>query len=1122
MDDNNEISNYKYIKTIGEGTFGKVKLAIHNITGEKVAIKILQKNLIKDKNEYNRIEKEIKYLKLFNHPNIIQIYEVIESPSSFYIIMEYAEGGELFNYIVEKEKLSEKESSFYFYQIIQGVKEIHNKKICHRDIKPENLLLMNNKVLKIIDFGLSSEYDNYLTTPCGSPCYASPEMIKGKKYNGLSIDLWACGIILFAMLCGYLPFDDKNNNELFKKIVECKIDYPEEDEVILSDISLDLINKILTPNPKKRIGLEDILAHPFMNYGKKMYNEVIKTDKFNQEELIIDYMINELGFNNKNNLIEQCIHSNRHNKITTTYNLLKQKFNDGRLNYSFKVKIIKQINKKNSAKNITNSRNNNNNNISNKNISFNNDNNTNSYINDHTKKNIRYIKKKFNIYDDKFRKNINITYNNFDYRKRSKTSSSCSHSKKNLLSLKEMIKEKSLIDRNNIIIINNTNMIQQPEKIKPIYNNLFFKNNNDQYFRKIETSVSLEKSMNKINNIITTNSNINNNDINKLNNTYHNNKNNTKKKIKVCLKKDDKNENPFVYFKKIKDNDFIHKKKFIYLPSQKISYRLNNRKSQKRNHYQNDFLSYKKNSTGIGGFTNHFSNIYSFDGNFNTSLSNNYLNGISYDTTNFNYTKNNENGDISSSRNKKNNIKNILITDDISNKYQYKEKLKSGPDLLNTLEINKENTEILNNSLLKIKNKIDINKNNYLNIEKICKKIFKQNNKRHINYISNNKKNSYDNNIKESNRINENFKNKNLYINHHKTNKDLLNIKKEYLFPSTSSLNKVQRNINIPNIPNINNLSNKIIVKNTISKNTNNNFIQKKIEQNQKKISNDKNCNIIKNLYKNNDNFYKKINNCESFQEKNNKKISKLKELSYNGNNKNIINNKVNINTVSTANKKSKINKKIKDILSLKKNMKNNNKERAKNKKNIYNIFQNEKENILMDSSSRNIFNKSNYNNNNYSITTREKRLYVSRNNNYDNNITKSSTVLLEQNKNIQNKSFSSGKKIKDNSKCLNKNINNKKQNLNEKFLSMNTEMTFYQILNKLEQFCKENKLEIKKEGKNNYIIYEKNYNNSFSVELIDSSYNNQLNIVKFYQGKNTGEKMRGISTKLFIEIANA
>ena len=196
MTNKNEISNYKYIKTIGEGTFGKVKLATHIITGEKVAIKIVQKNLIKDKNQYNRIEREIKYLKLFNHPNIIQIYEVLESSSSFYIVMEYAPGGELFNYIVEKEKLDENEASMFFYQLINALEYIHSLGIAHRDLKPENLLLVKNKKIKIIDFGLSNYFngDKKLETPCGSPSYASPEIIKGEKYNHVCNVMWVPSI----------------------------------------------------------------------------------------------------------------------------------------------------------------------------------------------------------------------------------------------------------------------------------------------------------------------------------------------------------------------------------------------------------------------------------------------------------------------------------------------------------------------------------------------------------------------------------------------------------------------------------------------------------------------------------------------------------------------------------------------------------------------------------------------------------------------------------------------------------------------------------------------------------------------------------------------------------------
>ena len=1129
MTNKNEISNYKYIKTIGEGTFGKVKLATHIITGEKVAIKILQKNLIKDQNEYDRIEREIKYLKLFNHPNIIQIYEVLESSSSFYIVMEYAPGGELFNYIVEKEKLTEKETSFYFYQIIQAVKEIHKKKICHRDIKPENLLFTKNKILKIIDFGLSSEYDEYLSTPCGSPCYASPEMIRGKKYNGLSIDLWACGIILFAMLCGYLPFDDKNNNELFRKILECKIDYPEEDEVELSEISLDLINKILTSNPSKRIGINKILEHPFMNYGKKVYNTVIRPDFFTHERLIIDYMTKELGFKNNNNIIEKYIHSNRHNNITTTYYLLKQKYIDGRLNYSFKEKLIKKISKTDCSNNIFNKKNSNNN-IYNNSLSFNNNNNSysNSNRNNFSKKKIVSIKKKFEC-DEKFKNlNNNITYNNFNYnhKKRNKTSS-CSQSKKNLLSLKEMIKNKNLIDTNNIIIINNTNMIQQSEKIKPIYNNLYFKQENSKKnnYRKIETSVSLEKNLNKNSKLITNiKANIN-PDTSKLNNTYQNNKNNLKREIKVCLKKDEKNENPYAYFKKFKANELLNKKKYIYLPSQNFSTKSNIRNSHKHKHHiQNDFLTNKKNSTGIGGFSSHLNNIYSFDvnsSNCNTSLTNNYINALSYDTTNFNYNKNSENvGETSSSRNKKNNFKNILITEEISNKYQYKSKFLNNnneENLSSTIEINKENTDITNKR--KIKNKLDNNKIKYVkNIENICKKIFKQNNKRYINYIKNNKKASYDNKSKEKKRIEENLKKKLIYSNNKYTNRELKNIKKEYLCPSTYRLHKENKNMN--NL-NINNLNNKIIVKNFLSKHVNSNYIPKKSNQSEIQTSIENNFNKLKNLIKNNPIFFNK-KNCESFYEKNNRdsiKNKTFKNLTPNDNN---TSNNVNINTVTSLNKKSKINRNIKEILSLKTNIKKNNKNKIKNKSNIGIIFKSEKEYIQFDSSSRNNINKSNY----IPITSRDKPLHVSRNQNYEisNNIAKSNTELIDPNKIFQNNFLSDRKnnKNKESYNLLNSNGNkNKKQNNTEKFLSANTEMSLHQIYEKIVQFCKENNLEYKKKGKNNFIILDQNFNNSFIVEIIDSSSKKELNIVKFYQGKNTGVKMKEMSTKLFIEIFN-
>ena len=1169
MTDKNLISNYKYIKTIGEGTFGKVKLAIHIITGEKVAIKILQKNLIRDQNEYERIEREIKYLKLFSHPNIIQIYEVIENITSFYIVMEYAQGGELFNYIVEKEKLSEKESSFYFYQIIQGVKEIHSKNICHRDIKPENLLFTKNKILKIIDFGLSSEYENFLSTPCGSPCYASPEMIKGKKYNGLSIDLWACGVILFAMLCGYLPFDDKDNNALFKKIVECNIDYPEEDEVELSENSLDLINKILTPNPKKRIGLEDILNHPFMKYGKKAYNNIInKPENFSQgqEELIINYMVTQLGFDNKNNKIETLLHSNKHNNITTTYYLLKKKYMDGRLNLN--QTIIRAISE-DTCNNILNNKKNNSIDVSLDSSSLNNNSN---YIN-YSKKRIQYIKKNLKIESGRKKYN-NITINNLSYRKRSKTTS-CSQSKKNILSIKNMIKKKDS-DRNNIIIINNTNMIQQPEKIKSIYNNIFLNKGNAQqnFYRKIETSVSLDKSTtntkNNLTNII---------DNNKSTETTYNNNNKTneKEQIKVCLKKGDRSSNPILYYnKKFKENELLIKKRFIYLPGHNYSNKPKNRKTQPKS-YQNDFLTYKKNTSNISGINktnNNNNNLYSFDGNtsnnFNTSVQNNYLNALSYDTNNYtlNVSKKTEFDNISTSRERKTNIKNIFMNDDFNNKYKnrflYRNKEQN---ISNTLEINKENSEILNKSGVKMKNILDKNKINYVkNIEKICKRIFRQNNRNNINYLNSNQK-SYDYKNNEM-KINENYKNRMTL----KSNRELSNnIRKEYFFQPINKQSKLNESAN--NVSN--SVSNKIIVKNCLTKNNPN--IQRRSNQIQtenqttiensklkNKIQNNANINITNNI---NNIFYRKLN-CESYNENNknihqnqnliNRKISNLKTFSPcdNNNNKTHLksnNNIMNFDNVSTIIKKNKINKNIKEILSLKTSIKDN-KEKLETKSNIYNLLQNEKENIQIESSTRNNYNNSN---NNYmpitAITTRDKHLFVSRNQyldfnsniNINNNTTKSNSILIEKNKIMQSKVLSTEREINNKNNKLNEwsslkkegennirinkmnnnNMNSKKIKINkkklsgDKFLVTNTEMTIIQLYEKIQNFCRENNLIFKNIGNNNCIISEKNFNNYFMIELVESSFSN---VVKFFHEKNTGKRIKDISTKLFVDIANS
>jgi 5'-AMP-activated protein kinase catalytic alpha subunit len=235
----------------------------------KVAIKILEKVKIKDLNDKRRVEKEINILKKLKHPNIISLLSVVESENKIYIITEHCSGGELFEYIVSKIKLIENEASRIFSQLISGVDYLHRMSIVHRDLKPENLLFGSNKELKIADFGLSSVYTRggTLSTACGSPCYAAPEMVRGLKYEASPVDIWSCGIVLFTMVCGFLPFEDDNQDKLFNKIIKGQFQIPSH----LSPMCKDLLKRILNVNPNTRVTFEQIKEHPWLklnyNYG---------------------------------------------------------------------------------------------------------------------------------------------------------------------------------------------------------------------------------------------------------------------------------------------------------------------------------------------------------------------------------------------------------------------------------------------------------------------------------------------------------------------------------------------------------------------------------------------------------------------------------------------------------------------------------------------------------------------------------------------------------------------------------------------------------------------------------------------------------------------------------------
>jgi len=337
MNNEHDAFQRKYIgqfilsEKLGQGTFGIVVLATHQITGEKVAVKILEKEKILQEADKTRIEREIKILKNMHHNNIVHLYDIKETASSLYIIMEYISGKELFDYIISKKRLSEFESCNFYQQIISGIEYLGKIKVVHRDLKPENLLLDEHKNIKIVDFGLSNIYPNneLLRTACGSPCYAAPEMINGEAYLGLRVDIWSSGIVLFAMLCGYLPFEDSDNEILYKKITEGKFKVPK----YLSDCCKDFLHKILNVNPNKRYTIEQIKNHPWFNIinpkinmseGLLLHVYIVPID-----ENILNEMVTKFKFNEEE--VRANLIANNHNHTTTTYYLLlKKKLREGK------------------------------------------------------------------------------------------------------------------------------------------------------------------------------------------------------------------------------------------------------------------------------------------------------------------------------------------------------------------------------------------------------------------------------------------------------------------------------------------------------------------------------------------------------------------------------------------------------------------------------------------------------------------------------------------------------------------------------------------------------------------------------------------------------------------------
>nr|XP_020837894.1 serine/threonine-protein kinase MARK1 isoform X5 [Phascolarctos cinereus] len=320
-DEQPHVGNYRLLKTIGKGNFAKVKLARHVLTGREVAVKIIDKTQL-NPTSLQKLFREVRIMKILNHPSIVKLFEVIETEKTLYLVMEYASGGEVFDYLVAHGRMKEKEARAKFRQIVSAVQYCHQKCIVHRDLKAENLLLDADMNIKIADFGFSNEFTigNKLDTFCGSPPYAAPELFQGKKYDGPEVDVWSLGVILYTLVSGSLPFDGQNLKELRERVLRGKYRIP----FYMSTDCENLLKKLLVLNPIKRGSLEQIMKDRWMNVGHeeeelKPYTE--PDPDFNDTKRI-DIMVT-MGFSRDE--ISVSLINQKYDEVMATYLLLGRK-----------------------------------------------------------------------------------------------------------------------------------------------------------------------------------------------------------------------------------------------------------------------------------------------------------------------------------------------------------------------------------------------------------------------------------------------------------------------------------------------------------------------------------------------------------------------------------------------------------------------------------------------------------------------------------------------------------------------------------------------------------------------------------------------------------------------------
>ncbi|XP_063985696.1 serine/threonine-protein kinase BRSK2 isoform X1 [Diachasmimorpha longicaudata] len=327
------VGPYRLEKTLGKGQTGLVKLGVHCVLGKKVAIKIINREKLSE-SVLMKVEREIAIMKLIDHPHVLGLTDVYENKKYLYLVLEHVSGGELFDYLVKKARLTPKEARRFFRQIISALDFCHSHNICHRDLKPENLLLDEKNNIKIADFGMASlqPAGSMLETSCGSPHYACPEVIRGEKYDGRKADVWSCGVILYALLVGALPFDDDNLRQLLEKVKRGVFHIP---HFVPPDCQ-NLLRGMIEVNPDKRLTLAEINRHIWVTAAGKgelelelSMMEVVQTHVLPSVEAIdpdVLQAIASLGcFKERDKLIQELLSPNHNTEKVIYFLLLERK-----------------------------------------------------------------------------------------------------------------------------------------------------------------------------------------------------------------------------------------------------------------------------------------------------------------------------------------------------------------------------------------------------------------------------------------------------------------------------------------------------------------------------------------------------------------------------------------------------------------------------------------------------------------------------------------------------------------------------------------------------------------------------------------------------------------------------